>query len=172
MRTYRIGSALNGAGRWPDGDRRSGPARWAETVGTFWEAARDAYRDRPFHIPFMWASDAVHGHNNVHGATVFPHNIGLGAARDPGLIRRIGAAAAREIAATGMDWTFAPTVATPRDLRWGRCYEGYSVDPEIVHAYAREMVEGLQGGSTCSRGASEHRAARARNDFQTTLTRQ
>lgn len=145
VRAYRIGSALNGAGRWPDGDRRADAGQWARTVGVFWEAARDAYRDRPFHIPFMWASDAVHGHNNVHGATVFPHNIGLGAARDPELIRRIGAATAREVAATGMDWTFAPTVATPRDLRWGRCYEGYSEDPEIVHAYARAMVEGLQG---------------------------
>ncbi|MFE9765033.1 glycoside hydrolase family 3 N-terminal domain-containing protein [Streptomyces sp. NPDC005808] len=145
VRTYHLGSALNGAGRWPGGDRRAGAQSWADTVGAFWEAAQEGYRDRPFTIPFMWASDAVHGHNNVHGATVFPHNIGLGAAADPDLIRRIGAATAREIAATGMDWTFAPTVATPRDLRWGRCYEGYSEDPEIVHVYARAMVEGLQG---------------------------
>ncbi|MET9480860.1 glycoside hydrolase family 3 N-terminal domain-containing protein [Streptomyces sp. NPDC006638] len=145
VRTYRIGSALNGAGRWPGGDRRAGAGAWAETVGGFWEAAQEAYKDRPFTIPFMWASDAVHGHNNVHGATIFPHNIGLGAAHDADLIRRVGAVTAREIAATGIDWTFAPTVATPRDLRWGRCYEGYSEDPEIVHVYARAMVEGLQG---------------------------
>lgn len=145
VRDYRIGSALNGAGRWPEGDRRADAGAWAKTVGGFWEAADEAYRDRPFRIPFMWASDAVHGHNNVYGATLFPHNIGLGAARDPGLIRRIGAATAREITATGMDWTYAPTVATPRNLRWGRCYEGYSEDPEIVHTYAREMVAGLQG---------------------------
>ncbi|WP_405010136.1 glycoside hydrolase family 3 N-terminal domain-containing protein [Kitasatospora sp. NBC_01539] len=145
VRTYRIGSALNGAGRWPGGNRRSGAREWAETVGAFWEASEEAFRDRPFRIPFMWATDAVHGHNNVYGATVFPHNIGLGAARDPELIRRIGEVTAREIVATGMDWTFAPTVTTPRDRRWGRHYEGYSEDPEIVHRYARAMVEGLQG---------------------------
>lgn len=154
VRDYRIGSALNGAGRWPGGNRRSGAKEWARTISGFWEAAEEAYRDRPFRIPFMWASDAVHGHNNVHGATIFPHNIGLGAARDPELVRRIGAATAREVAATGMDWTFAPTVTTPRDLRWGRCYEGYSQDPEIVHAYAHAMVKGLQGEADSLRAGS------------------
>ncbi|GGS20692.1 glycoside hydrolase family 3 protein [Actinokineospora fastidiosa] len=148
---YKIGSALNGAGIWPGGDRHAGVAAWVETVDTFWAAAEEAYRDRPFRIPFMWATDAVHGHNNVYGATVFPHNIGLGAAGDPDLVRRIGRASAREILATGMDWTFAPTVTTPRDRRWGRYYEGYSEDPELVHAYAAAMVEGLQGGAEALR---------------------
>ncbi|MFI5843328.1 glycoside hydrolase family 3 N-terminal domain-containing protein [Catenuloplanes sp. NPDC051500] len=152
VREYKIGSALNGAGRWPGGDRRATPAAWAETIGGFWAAAEEAYRDRPFRIPFMWAGDAVHGHNNVHGATVFPHNIGLGAARDPELMFRIGTATATEVAATGMDWTFAPTVSVPRDRRWGRTYEGYSEDPEIVHAYARELVRGLQGSAEDLRG--------------------
>jgi len=78
---------------------------------------------------------------------VFPHNIGLGAANDPDLIYRIGQATAREVAATGLDWTFAPTVAVPRDYRWGRVYEGYSEDPEIVYDYAGKMVDGLQGGA-------------------------
>jgi beta-glucosidase len=142
---YKIGSALNGAGIWPGGNRRASVADWIETVDTFWAAAEKAYQDRGFRIPFVWATDAVHGHNNVYGATIFPHNIGLGAAGDPDLVRRIGAATAREIAATGMGWTFAPTVTTPRDRRWGRYYEGYSEDPGIVHAYAREMVRGLQG---------------------------
>ena len=145
VRDFRIGSALNGAGRWPGNERRASASDWASTVDTFWQASEEAYRDRPFRIPFMWASDAVHGHNNVHGATIFPHNIGLGATRDTDLIRRIGAATAREIAATGIDWTFAPTVTVPRDRRWGRHYEGYSEDPEVVYAYAREMVKGLQG---------------------------
>jgi beta-glucosidase-like glycosyl hydrolase len=95
----------------------------------------------------MWATDAVHGHNNVYGATIFPHNIGLGAARDPDLMLRIGAATAREIAATGMDWTFAPTVAVPRDRRWGRHYEGYADDLEVVREYAAAMVHGLQGAA-------------------------
>ncbi|GAA5022396.1 hypothetical protein GCM10025734_78570 [Kitasatospora paranensis] len=84
VREYRIGSALNGAGIWPGGDRRATPGDWVKTVDRFWEAAESAYRGRGFRIPFMWATDAVHGHNNVFGATVFPHNIGLGAARDPG----------------------------------------------------------------------------------------
>ncbi|WP_157977534.1 glycoside hydrolase family 3 protein [Streptomyces triticisoli] len=145
VREYRIGSALNGAGIWPGGKRHASVADWVDTVDRFWTAAEEAWRDRPFRIPFMWATDAVHGHNNVHGATVFPHNIGLGAAGDPDLVRRIGAATAREVSATGMDWIFAPTVTTPRDRRWGRYYEGYGEDPTLVHAYGRAMVEGLQG---------------------------
>ncbi|MER7836882.1 glycoside hydrolase family 3 N-terminal domain-containing protein [Streptomyces sp. NPDC096040] len=145
VRDYHIGSALNGAGIWPEGNRQAGQADWIKTVDAFWEAAESRYEGRPFRIPFMWATDAVHGHNNVRGATVFPHNIGLGAARDPDLLRRIGEATAREIAATGMDWTFAPTVTTPRDRRWGRYYEGYAEDPEVVHDYAPAMVRGLQG---------------------------
>lgn len=151
VREYRIGSALNGAGIWPGGKRHASVADWVETIDRFWTAAEEAWRDRPFRIPFMWATDAVHGHNNVHGATIFPHNIGLGAAGDPDLVRRIGEATAREVAATGMDWIFAPTVTTPRDRRWGRYYEGYSEDPAVVHAYGRAMVEGLQGDVTALR---------------------
>lgn len=141
---YKIGSALNGAGIWPDGNRHATRQQWIETVDAYWQAAEDAYAGRGFRVPFLWATDAVHGNNNVYGATIFPHNIGLGAARDPHLLRRIGAATAREIAAAGMDWTFAPTVTTPRDRRWGRYYEGYGEDPRIVHAYAPEMVRGIQ----------------------------
>jgi hypothetical protein len=87
----------------------------------------------------------VHGHSNVPGATIFPHNIGLGAAHDPDLIRRIGAATAVEVAATGIEWTFAPTLAVPQDGRWGRAYEGYSSDPELVSSYAGPMTLGVQG---------------------------
>ncbi|MBR7826014.1 glycoside hydrolase family 3 C-terminal domain-containing protein [Actinospica sp. MGRD01-02] len=150
VREYRIGSALNGAGVWPGRKRHATAQDWVDLVDEYWQAGREAYADRPFHIPFLWATDAVHGHNNVFGATIFPHNIGLGAARDPGLVRRIGAATAREVAATSMDWTFAPAVATPRDRRWGRYYEGYSEDPAIVHALAGEAVLGLQGEATGS----------------------
>ena len=96
-------------------------------------------------IPIIWGLDAVHGHNNVIGATLFPHNIGLGAANNPDLIREIGRVTAREVAATGQDWDFGPTIAVARDDRWGRTYESYSEDPEIVSAYAAAMVEGLQG---------------------------
>ena len=144
---YKLGSLLNGGGSWPAKNKRSTAKDWAKTADSYWLALDQAYSDRGFKIPFMWATDAVHGHNNVFGATVFPHNIGLGAANDPDLIYRIGQATAREVAATGLDWTFAPTVAVPRDDRWGRVYEGYSEDPEIVYAYAGKMVDGLQGGA-------------------------
>lgn len=151
VRDFRIGSALNGAGIWPGGKRHASVRDWVDAVDGFWAAAEEGWRERPFRIPFMWATDAVHGHNNVHGATVFPHNIGLGAAGDPDLVRRIGAATGREVAATGMDWIFAPTVTTPRDRRWGRYYEGYGEDPTVVHAYGRAMVEGLQGDAAALR---------------------
>ena len=149
---YKLGSLLNGGGTWVNDDKYSKPLDWALESDKFWNALEDAYRDRPFKIPFMWASDAVHGHNNIFGATLFPHNIGLGAAQDPDLIFKIGRATALEVATTGMDWTFAPTVATPRNLRWGRTYEGYSEDPAIVYAYASKMVEGLQGTATELKG--------------------
>jgi beta-glucosidase len=102
---------------------------------------------RPGHtvIPLLFGIDAVHGNNKILGATVFPHNIGLGAARDPDLIRRIGEATAQEVAATGIDWTFAPVLAVPRDVHWGRTYEGYGEDPAIVASYAGPMTLGLQG---------------------------
>ena len=93
----------------------------------------------------IWGTDAVHGHNNIVGATLFPHNIGLGNARDPDLVRRIGEATAAEIAATGIDWSFAPTLAVVQDDRWGRTYESFSEEPSIVAAYASSMVKGLQG---------------------------
>ena len=93
----------------------------------------------------MFGIDAVHGHNNIVGAVIYPHNIGLGAAHDPELVRRIGAATAEAVAATGIDWAFAPTLAVPQDVRWGRSYEGFSQDPALVREYARAAVEGLQG---------------------------
>lgn len=142
---YKLGSLLNGGGAFPNNDKYASAKDWANEADKYWLALEEAYADRGFRIPFMWATDAVHGHNNVFGATIFPHNIGLGAARNPDLIEKIGVVTAREVAATGLDWTFAPTVATPRDYRWGRVYEGYSEDPEIVYQYAASMVKGLQG---------------------------
>lgn len=146
-KAYKLGSILNGAGGWPDEDKHCSVKKWSLTIDTYWQAVQEAFADRPFTIPLLWGTDAVHGHNNVYGATMFPHNIGLGAAGDPELIERIGRATAKEIAATGIDWTFAPTVTTPRDVRWGRHYEGYSEDPDIVEQYARSMVKGLQGST-------------------------
>jgi beta-glucosidase len=147
VKQYRLGSILNGGGTWPNENKHACAQEWARKADEFWCATEEAFENRPFRIPFIWATDAVHGHNNVFGATIFPHNIGLGAARDPELIQRIGEITAREVCATGLDWTFAPTVATPRNLRWGRTYEGYSEDPEITYQYAAAMVEGLQGNA-------------------------
>ncbi|XP_041026802.1 beta-glucosidase BoGH3B-like isoform X2 [Juglans microcarpa x Juglans regia] len=95
-------------------------------------------------IPMIYGIDAVHGHNNVYKATIFPHNVGLGATRDPELVKRIGAATALEVRATGIPYVFAPCIAVCRDPRWGRCYESYSEDPKIVQAMT-EIVPGLQG---------------------------
>lgn len=147
VRQYKLGSILNGGGSWPDENKYASAVEWAEKADEFWQATEEAFRDRPFRIPFIWATDAVHGHNNVFSSTVFPHNIGLGAARDTDLIERIGAATAVEVCATGLDWTFAPTVAVPRNLCWGRVYEGYSEDPHITYHYASAMVRGLQGSA-------------------------
>jgi beta-glucosidase len=144
VKAYHLGSVLNGGGSHPGNEKRTEPEDWLELADAYWEASMDA-SDGGAAIPIIWGADAVHGHTNVIGATVFPHNIGLGAARNPGLVRRIGAATATEIAVTGLDWDFGPVVAVVRDDRWGRTYESYSEDPGIVRAYAAAFVEGLQG---------------------------
>jgi beta-glucosidase len=113
----------------------------------FWEASMDTSKGGVA-IPVIWGTDAVHGHTNVHGATVFPQNIGLGATRNPQLIHEIGRVTAIEMAVSGLDWDFSPTVAVVRDDRWGRSYESWSENPEIARAYAGEMVRGLQGDAT------------------------
>jgi beta-glucosidase len=144
VRQYRLGSILNGGGAFPNNDKHATIADWVDLADRFYDASMDTSGGAPA-IPIIWGTDAVHGHNNVIGATLFPHNVGLGAAHDPDLIQRIGEATAREVAATGIDWTFAPTVAVVRDDRWGRSYEGYSDKPDIVRLYAGRMVQGLQG---------------------------
>jgi len=144
VKAYHLGSVLNGGGSHPGNERRTDPGDWLALADAYWEASMDA-SDGGAAIPIIWGTDAVHGHTNVIGATVFPHNIGLGAARDPELVRRIGEATAAEIAVTGLDWDFGPVVAVVRDDRWGRTYESWSEDPGIVRAYAAEMTGGLQG---------------------------
>lgn len=141
LRRYPLGSLLAGGNSGPYGNERASAAQWQKLVGEF----RTASAKSGAGIPILFGVDAVHGHSNVPGATIFPHNVGLGAARDPDLIRRIGIATAAEVAGSGIEWTFAPTLAVPEDLRWGRTYEGYSSDPAIVAAYARAMTIGLQG---------------------------
>ena len=143
VRRHGIGSVLNGGGSFPDNNKHA-------TIADLVNLEADAYREASLDtsqgtagIPLIWGTDAVHGHNNVIGATLFPHNIGLGAANDPQLISRIGAATAKEVAATGIDWIFAPTVAVVLDDRWAvptRVYDR----PEIVKSYSGVIVEALQ----------------------------
>ncbi|AWS48878.1 exo 1,3/1,4-beta-D-glucan glucohydrolase [Streptosporangium sp. 'caverna'] len=141
VRQYGIGSVLNGGGSWPGRDKHAAPQAWLDLADAYWQASVTTRTK----IPVIWGIDAVHGNNNVYGATVFPHNIGLGAAHDPCLVRDIGSATAEQIRATGQDWAFAPTLAVVKDDRWGRTYEGFSEDPRITRAYGYEVVNGLQG---------------------------
>ena len=153
---YHIGSILNGGGSWPT-DKADGPlGAWLNLANLFYGASMDTGDDR-LAIPIMWGTDAVHGHNNVIGATIFPHNIGLGAANNPELMRDIGTATAREVAVTGIDWTFAPTVAVARDARWGRTYESYSSDPKIVADLTKELILGIQGHPALDNFLSEQK---------------
>ncbi len=144
VRRYHIGSILNGGNSAPGGTYNAPAADWLAAADAYYAASMAPAGDLPA-IPVMWGSDAVHGHNNVVGATLFPHNIGLGAARNPELMRRIGEATAIEMRVTGLDWTFAPTLAVVRDDRWGRTYEGFGETPEIATSYAAPLIEGLQG---------------------------
>jgi beta-glucosidase len=144
VRKYRLGSVLNGGNSAPGGDDFA-PARvWLEAADAFYAASMDASEGRRA-VPILWGVDAVHGHNNIIGATLFPHNVALGAARNPELMRRIGAITARELRVTGQEWTFAPTLAVVQDVRWGRSYESYAENPELVREYAAAIIKGLQG---------------------------
>ncbi|MDT8278993.1 MAG: glycoside hydrolase family 3 protein, partial [Erythrobacter sp.] len=145
VRQYRFGTILNGGNSGPYGDDKAPASDWLRLADEYWEASTAPLPGGEPVIPAVWATDAVHGHANVIGATVFPHNIALGATGDADLIRRIGAATAVEIEVTGIDWTFAPTIAVARDDRWGRTYESYSEDPALVSRLGAAMVEGLQG---------------------------
>lgn len=138
---YHIGSVLSGGGSAPGNNL---PADWVAMNQDYWVASMTE-DEQHLAIPVLYSVDAVHGNNNVRGATLFPHNIGLGAAHDPDLIRRIAKATAREILATGVDWTFAPTLAVARNIHWGRTYESFSEDPAVVASYAGQFVLGMQG---------------------------
>lgn len=143
VRKYYLGSVLNGGGSRPGNNKYASPADWLKLADSFYDASMAT--DMAIKVPVIWGTDAVHGHNNAFGATLFPHNIGLGAARDPQLVGEIGAATGRAVRATGIAWVFGPTVAVVRDDRWGRTYEGFSEDPRIVRDYAGAYVKGLQG---------------------------
>ncbi|MDZ4371469.1 MAG: exo 1,3/1,4-beta-D-glucan glucohydrolase, partial [Phenylobacterium sp.] len=159
---YPLGSILAGGNSSPGGDERASAGKWVDLAQAF--RAANAQRKGTV-VPLIYGIDAVHGHNTVVGATIFPHNIGLGAARDPDLIRRVGQATALEVAVTGADWTFGPTLAVPRDDRWGRAYEGYAENPEIQRAYAAPMTLGLQGDLSAARGLSAGHIAGSAKHF-------
>ncbi len=144
VRKYRLGSVLNGGNSGPHGNDLAPASEWLKLADEFYLASMDT-SSGGHAIPIVWGSDAIHGNNNIVGATIFPHNIGLGAARNPELIRRIGEVTAVETRVSGQEWTFAPTLAVVQDVRWGRSYESYAERPEIVHEYASAMVLGLQG---------------------------
>ena len=134
---YGFGSLLSGGGSTPATNE---PKAWADMYDSY---QREALKTR-LQIPLIYGIDAVHGHNNVVGATIFPHNIGLGATRDAALVEAVARATALEVAATGMDWDFAPCLAVPDDYRWGRTYEGFSEDTDLVSQLGGAAVRGYQ----------------------------
>jgi beta-glucosidase len=140
--TYGLGSVLSGGGGGPNG--AGGTAtQWADMVDDFQSYA---LRSR-LGIPLIYGVDAVHGHNNVQGATLFPHHIGMGATRDATLVQQAEDVTRQEVLGTGIHWTFGPCVCVPRDDRWGRTYEGYGEDPSIVSPLGQAAVRGFQGAS-------------------------
>ena len=142
VRDFGVGSVLSGGGSFPGRNR---PADWVAMNDAYWAASAEGSDGQPG-IPLLYAVDAIHGHNNVLGATVFPHNIGLGAAHDPALVERVARVTAREVLATGLDWNLAPTLAVAGDCRWGRTYESFAEVPDLVAEYAPRIVRGLQAG--------------------------
>ncbi|WP_343517686.1 glycoside hydrolase family 3 N-terminal domain-containing protein [Sphingomonas sp.] len=163
LRKYPLGSILAGGSSPPLGaPDRSAIGPWLASAQAFRAVSLER---RPGYVPIpnIFGIDAVHGNSNIVGATIFPHNIGLGATDDPALIEKIGRITALETAAAGIDWAFGPTLAVPQDDRWGRAYEGYSEKPDISKAYAKALIDGLQGaraGGTIQQG---HVAASAKH---------
>jgi beta-glucosidase len=145
VRQFRFGTILNGGNSGPGGNDLAPAADWLALADAMWAASVEPLPGDEPAIPLLWGTDAVHGHSNIPGATLFPHNIGLGATGDAALAERIGEATAAEIAVTGIDWTFAPTLAVATDDRWGRTYESFSEDPALVARLGAATIEGLQG---------------------------
>jgi len=139
--TLYIGGLLSGGGGYPQGD--NSPEGWAEMIDGFQEKALATRLG----IPIIYGADGVHGHGNLRGAVIFPHNIGLGATRDPELVEQVCNVTAQEMLATGVYWNYAPVVAVPQDIRWGRIYEGYSENTDVVSELASACIRGMQSGS-------------------------
>jgi beta-glucosidase len=144
VKRYHLGSVLNGGGGFLDGNKQAPIQDWIKALDAYYEASMDT-SDGRLPIPITWGTDAVHGHNKIVGATIFPHNIGLGATRNGELVRRIGEITAVQVRASGMDWTFSPSLSVVRNDRWGRTYEGFSEDPKLVSELGRQAILGYQG---------------------------
>ena len=158
LREYPLGSVLGGGNSPPlSGNDRGPVGDWIKTAEAFRQVSIEK---RPGHVPIptIFGMDSVHGNSNVFGATIFPHNIGLGAMRDPALMEKIGAATAQESAASGFDWAFGPTVTVPQDDRWGRTYEGYSERPDITRALFRR--DGARASGRAGHGPRAERQGR------------
>ncbi len=138
---YSLGSVFSGGGSGPRRPEDNTPKGWTDLVDGYQQQAL-ATRLR---IPLLYGTDAVHGHNNVPGASIFPHTIGLGCTRNPELVEQIARVTAADVRATGINWVFAPCVTVPQDVRWGRTYEGFSEDPDLVQTLGAAAVRGLQG---------------------------
>ncbi|MBJ6362662.1 carbohydrate-binding protein [Paenibacillus sp. MAHUQ-46] len=152
VRRYYVGSVLSGGGSFPNSVEADSTAdKWRKLVDQYHSGALSTRLG----IPILYGVDGIHGHNNVIGATLFPHNIGLGAGNNPDLVHKIGAATAKEIQATGVNWNFAPTIAAPENIRWGRTYEGYSDKPEISAVLGSAYILGLQDGEGPSFGRKD-----------------
>jgi beta-glucosidase len=152
---YHLGSILSGGGSVPTPNR---PAAWAKMVDGFQAQALQTRLE----IPLLYGIDAVHGDNNLYGATVFPHDIGLGATRDPALVREVGAITAQETRATGITWDFAPCLCVSRDERWGRTYESFGEDPALVSSMTT-IIDGLQGTDAGGLAQPDHVLATAKH---------
>ena len=144
VKEYRLGSVLSGGNSAPGPLPYADTRKWIEMADKYYNASIDN-DDVEIAIPIIWGIDAVHGHANLKGSIIFPHNIGLGAMNNPDLIEKIASVTAHELTISGHDWTFAPTLAVPQDVRWGRTYEGFSENSEIVKSYGGRIVIGLQG---------------------------
>ena len=143
-KNYNLGSVLNGGNSAPGGGKTASWQQWVDAADAYWRASTDT-SDGGLGIPLLWGTDAVHGHNNLQMAVIFPHNSALGATGDADLLHRIGTVTAREVKATALDWVFAPTLAVAIDDRWGRAYESYSEDQNLVSDLGGAILRGLQG---------------------------
>ncbi len=146
IKNYYLGSLLSGGGSAPNDNS---PAGWADMYDNF---QSEALKTR-LKIPLIYGIDAIHGNNNVKGAVIFPHNIGMGCTWDPALVKKAAQVTAEEVAGTGINWTFSPCIAVARDIRWGRTYESFGETPEIQQMMAQAEVEGYQGTDLAASGS-------------------